>query len=1364
MQRKLLLILSTMIISGLFFIFCTDPSEPLYPPSIENRELQITGTSIIDSLFSLTLKTVTGTAPLTYTWLKNDTIIASENKTALSFNPIKNGDDGLYRCVVTNDKGADSSNIYTLTVYYPPSLLLHPMDTMLKVGERALFTTSALGTAPLQFQWEKNGTPISGATDTFYLTPPVTIADNNSEYRCVVSNTYGSVTSNSADLTVSNQPTKPEITADPKDTTAFLGTTTTFSLSVIGATPFEYQWQKNDTNITGGTDSLYTTPTLAMSDSGSFYRCIVSNVVGKDTSEAAQLHVLDNSIKPTITKEPEPQSVVVGDSAIFSLSATGTAPLAYQWYRQDTAITGADDSAFTTAQTVKLDSGMTYFCIVSNSKGKDTSTTVMLHVIDSTVKPTITIEPMPQSVVVGNPATFSVTAIGTATLLYQWYTGDSTISGATNSSFTTGATVKTDSGNTFHCIVTNEKGTDTSTNAMLHVTDALVKPDIQTHPQSITINEADSATFSVIALGSAPLTYKWFRNNTLITNATGSRYTIHNAAVSDSGAPFHCIVSNDVGHDTSEVALLHVKNINFVPKWSPATFADSVKESIPFTLALAPLCSDADGDSITFTLAAGTPTGDVITADKQYTFTPTFKDQGEYQITLWASDGIDSSKATLRLTVVDSNSAPIWAQDTAIISVKEGTQITYRLSDVYVGDNEGDSVTFTKTFGTFLGTPSTWSWTPGFGAYTGKDTICIITATDDHVPPASSDFTMTITVADSTPAVILSKPTQVDYKSMVLSWSQSTDPQFGAYKLYYSKTSPVTETSLLAATINDIYKTIDTVDNLEENTKYYFRVFSYNANQSKAGSNTVDSTTQILGAPALTISTPTITNDSTWLNASAPTISGTASSAAGIASVTAKISNNAITVTGTTSWSFSATSVYTTTKAWNAIEITANDNTGKSTTTNFYLFYKPTLSTPSQPTLSGTTNRDITLGWSDIPQCDRYLLYRSMDGANYTPVKDTTGTGYTDTQLDINTQYWYKVRGYYAIQGMTDSTALSSSNTSTTQNWFEVGYDFGGDYDFGRFVAKTNDGGYFIVGESDSGGTTEIIVLKINKSGDLLWKKRVPGDEPRSLVACSDGGFLVAAGDLIKFTSTGEVDWRTDYTSCYFESAYPLSDGYIGFGRGSEGGAHTVILRLNQMRDSVWSQHYRYNIAGGNHAMAGIVDGDGNYAALSLVANGGTLISKANAQGDSVWSRPHYDFNQDTVVDPIDLVQGNDGDYIILGSTISSTGISFIKISNTYGSRAWRKEHTMDGASAIIKSSDGGYMLAGWSSTGVNLLKTNTLCEESWSKSINTGTITGVNDIMETTDPGYIVIGRKRENNNYNVYIVKTDENGDIGN
>ena len=91
-----------------------------------------------------------------------------------------------------------------LNTNQPPSIISHPASTTVPVGQSATFNVSASGTNPLSYQWQRNGSAISGATAASYTLSNVQTSDNGASFRVIVSNAFGNATSNSATLTVSS--------------------------------------------------------------------------------------------------------------------------------------------------------------------------------------------------------------------------------------------------------------------------------------------------------------------------------------------------------------------------------------------------------------------------------------------------------------------------------------------------------------------------------------------------------------------------------------------------------------------------------------------------------------------------------------------------------------------------------------------------------------------------------------------------------------------------------------------------------------------------------------------------------------------------------------------------------------------------------------------------------------------------------------------------------------------------------------------------------------------------------------------------------------------------------------------------------
>jgi hypothetical protein len=328
----------------------------------------------------------------------------------------------------------------------------------------------ASGTAPLSYQWQKNGTNISGATSPNYTTPATTTADNGSIFDVMVSNSKGSVTSNSATLSVIAAGLAPTITTQPASLTVVTaGQTATFAVVASGTSPLSYQWQKNGTNITGATSPSYSTPATTTADNGSIFHVMVSNSKGSVSSSTATLTVNAAVAAPTITTQPASLTVTAGQTATFTVVASGTAPLSYQWQKNGTNISGATGSTYTTPATTTSDNGSTFVAVVSNSAGSVTSNSATLRVNAAAVAPTITTQPASLTVTAGQTATFTVVASGTAPLSYQWQKNGTNISGAMGSTYSTPATTTSDNGSTFVAVVTNSAGSVTSNSATLTV-------------------------------------------------------------------------------------------------------------------------------------------------------------------------------------------------------------------------------------------------------------------------------------------------------------------------------------------------------------------------------------------------------------------------------------------------------------------------------------------------------------------------------------------------------------------------------------------------------------------------------------------------------------------------------------------------------------------------------------------------------------------------------------------------------------------------------------------------------------------------------------------------------------------------------
>ncbi len=521
-------------------------------PSLTTQPSSVTVT--VGASVSFTVA-ATGTTPLTYQWQKGGSAIAGATSATYALASAATTDAGSYTCVVSNSGGSVTSNAATLAVNaaVAPSFTTQPASTTVTTGSTVTFTVAASGTAPLMYQWQKNGTAISGATAASFTIASVATSDAGS-YTCTVSNSVGNVTSNAATLTVNAAVVAPAITTQPASASVNVGGSITFTVAASGTAPLTYQWYQGVGPISGATAASYAIASAQVADAAG-YRCVVSNSAGSATSNVATLTVATPAVAPAITTQPASVTVTVGGTAAFSVAASGTTPLAYQWQKGGASIAGATAATLTLTNVQGGDAG-SYACRVTNGAGTVTSNAATLTVSSAAVAPSIAVPPASITVTIGSVASFSVTASGTAPLGYQWWKDGNAIASATSATFTIASAQTADAGN-YTCTVSNSAGSATTAVAKLTVSTAAVAPAITQQPSNVTGSAGSSATFTVAATGTAPLSYQWFKGVTAIPGATAASYTIASTATADA-ADYTCVVTNTVGTATSASATLVV--------------------------------------------------------------------------------------------------------------------------------------------------------------------------------------------------------------------------------------------------------------------------------------------------------------------------------------------------------------------------------------------------------------------------------------------------------------------------------------------------------------------------------------------------------------------------------------------------------------------------------------------------------------------------------------------------------------------------------------------------------------------------------------------------------------------------------------
>ncbi len=354
-------------------------------------------------------------------------------------------------------------------------ITMQPASLTVVTGATAVFSVGATG-ANITYQWRKNGAVIAGATQSSYAITNANVS-NQSAYSVLVTTVADREYSALAELVVVQLPT---ISVHPLSQAIGVGTNVAFSVTASGRN-ISYQWKKNGTiisngyRIDGATASALTILGASHADDA-VYSVVVSNIAGSVTSSPATLTVVD---LPSITVQPSNQVVGVGSNAVFSVAATGTAPLVYQWKKNGAPVTdsGRVFGSATAALTITgaSPSDIASYCVsVSNQLATVTSSVATLSVLTA---PTIITQPISHVICPGAAATFTVNAGGNQ-LIYQWkkngisLTNNTHVVGATAASLLITNASQLDVG-TYLVTVSNIAGAAASTAVDLSLSNAV---------------------------------------------------------------------------------------------------------------------------------------------------------------------------------------------------------------------------------------------------------------------------------------------------------------------------------------------------------------------------------------------------------------------------------------------------------------------------------------------------------------------------------------------------------------------------------------------------------------------------------------------------------------------------------------------------------------------------------------------------------------------------------------------------------------------------------------------------------------------------------------------------------------------------
>jgi len=459
---------------------------------------------------------------------------------------------------------------------------------------------------------------------------------------------------------------------------------------------------------------------------------------------------------PVITQAPTNLTVVAGSNASFAVTATGTAPLAYQWRFNGTNLAGATNATLSLTGVTPAQAGA-YTVMVSNLVGTAASDAATLTVL---VPPAITTEPVGQTVGAGSAAAFGVTASGTGPLAFQWLHAGTNLPNATNAVLTL-TNAQAQHGGAYQVLVTNIAGSAPSAAATLTVLPApvtnsppfvasiadqtVVEGSLLTFTNSATDVDvpAQTLTFSLVGaplgaiINSASGVFTWTP-----TETQGPSTNDITMLVTDNGTP------PMVGLRSFQVIVLETNS-------APVISLSNTQVVEGTTLVLSGYATDADWppNRLTYTLLTAAPTGFALNpTNGLIVWTPTeAQGPGSYNLTLRVSDdGSPSLSATqtFTVTVTESNTPPVLGFIADQIAYPgENVVIPITAVDVDLPTNSPNSLAFTllsfPTHAVF--TNNTFVWQPRAEQADATHQVKVM-VTDNGLPPLSATQMFQITV------------------------------------------------------------------------------------------------------------------------------------------------------------------------------------------------------------------------------------------------------------------------------------------------------------------------------------------------------------------------------------------------------------------------------------------------------------------------------------------------------------------------------------------------------------------------------------------------------------------------------------------
>ncbi|MCX6951713.1 MAG: hypothetical protein NTV51_05965 [Verrucomicrobia bacterium] len=509
----------------------------------------------------------------TIVWRKNGVVIPGATRDSAFLSGITEADAGTYVATVTASGRAPMTSrpmtVGLLDFGVPPSITVQPaaQSRLPSTNYASGFYVFAEGEKPLAYQWRKDGVAIPGATTDSYGPPSTVVASGL--YSVVVSNRVGSVTSDSAQLSVISPPASslPQITAHPtSQVLIFDEQSIDLGVTVAAAEGLTYRWFRDGVAIPEGTAAalnpsvrMFLRLGLGLSLAGR-YKVVVSNAAGSVTSREALISVLARVSQPSLSPSAVPSGPLLAGTKVF-VAGGGFVPggdptdASYQWRKDGVVMPGVTTTGFTIDSFAPGDAGAYTVRAVSSTGVVSSSSLILALQPPASGPPVFSRQPVGGTIFPTSRIILSAGVVGDPVPAYQWRKNGLPVSGATDLNLTvTGSAAA----GTYTLVATNALGSTISNPAVV----ALANPFVPSVTSSISLSAPVVAGTPVRLTGTVSgslYSYRvqWRKNGVDLPGANAGVLAFASVKAADTGA-YTFVAISDFGSLESAPVQLNV--------------------------------------------------------------------------------------------------------------------------------------------------------------------------------------------------------------------------------------------------------------------------------------------------------------------------------------------------------------------------------------------------------------------------------------------------------------------------------------------------------------------------------------------------------------------------------------------------------------------------------------------------------------------------------------------------------------------------------------------------------------------------------------------------------------------------------------